>query len=59
TDCSICVRVCPYNRDYRQAWSRVWRWLAGTRFRRLALWLDRVGGRGERLKPSRWWGGAA
>jgi len=59
TDCSICVRVCPYNRDYRRAWSRVWRWLAGTRFRRLALWLDRVGGRGERLKPSRWWGGAA
>ncbi len=58
TDCSICVRVCPYNRDYRHPWSRVWRWLAGTRLRRLALWLDRVSGRGERLKPSRWWNAA-
>ncbi len=55
TDCSICVRVCPYNRDFASPWSRVWRWLAGTPFRRLALWLDRAGGRGERLKPSNWW----
>ena len=58
TDCSICVRVCPYNRDYGRRWSRVWRWLAGTRLRRLALWLDRVRGRGERLRPGRWWGAA-
>ena len=55
TDCSICVRVCPYNRDYASPWSRVWRWLAGTPLRRLALWLDRASGRGERLKPSSWW----
>ena len=51
TDCSICVRVCPYNRDYRRRWSRVWRWMAGTRLRRLALRLDSIGGRGERLRP--------
>ena len=55
TDCSICVRVCPYNRDYASPWSRVWRWLAGTPLRRLALRLDRASGRGERLKPSSWW----
>ncbi len=55
TDCSICVRVCPYNRDYTGWWSRVWRWMAGTPLRRLALWLDRRSGRGERLTPSRWW----
>ncbi len=55
TDCSICVRVCPYNRDYARIWNRAWRWLAGTRLRRLALWLDRVGGRGKRIAPSRWW----
>ncbi len=55
TDCSICVRVCPYNRDYTGWWSRAWRWMAGTPLRRLALWLDRRSGRGERLKPSRWW----
>jgi epoxyqueuosine reductase len=58
TDCSICVRVCPYNRDFSEWWSRAWRWLAGTRLRRLALWLDRVGGRGKRLRPSLWWGAA-
>ncbi len=55
TDCSICVRVCPYNRDYTGWWSRAWRWMAGTPLRRIALWLDRRSGRGERLKPSRWW----
>ena len=55
TDCSICVRVCPYNRDYKGWWGRAWRWMAGTPLRRLALWLDRRSGRGERLKPSRWW----
>ena len=58
TDCSICVRVCPYNRDFSEWWSRAWRWLAGTRLRRLALWLDRVGGRGKRLRPSLWWDAA-
>lgn len=55
TDCSICVRVCPYNRDYDRWWNRAWRWLAGTPLRRLALWLDRVSGRGERTRPSDWW----
>ena len=59
TDCSICVRVCPYNRDFRRWRNRAWRWLAGTWLRRLALWLDRAGGRGKRLKPSRWWHEAA
>ncbi len=59
TDCSICVRVCPYNRDYSGWWSRAWRWMAGTPLRRLALWLDRRSGRGERLKPSRWWHAAS
>ena len=55
TDCSICVRVCPYNRDYGRRTSRAWRWLAGTRLRRVALWLDRRSGRGRRMAPSKWW----
>ena len=55
TDCAICVRVCPYNRDFTRWTSRAWRWLAGTGLRRLALWLDHTGGRGRRLAPSRWW----
>ena len=55
TDCAICVRVCPYNRDYARWRHRAWQWLAGTPLRRLALWLDRVQGRGERMAPGRWW----
>ena len=39
SDCSICVRVCPYNRDFSKPAARAWRWLAGTPLRRLALWL--------------------
>ena len=58
TDCSICVRVCPYNRDYSRRLSRLWRWMAGTRLRRLALWLDRRSRRGRRVAPTTWWGGA-
>ena len=59
TDCAICVRVCPYNRDYAQWPSRAWRWLAGTRLRRLALWLDARGDRAKRMAPRRWWEGGA
>ena len=58
TDCSICVRVCPYNRDYTKRLSRLWRWMAGTRLRRLALWFDRRSGRGRRVEPQTWWGRA-
>jgi epoxyqueuosine reductase len=55
SDCSICVRVCPYNRDYRKTSNRFWRWLAGTPLRRLALKIDRWLGRGDRVAPSDWW----
>ena len=58
TDCAICVRVCPYNRTYDGWPDRAWRWLAGTGLRRVALWLDRISGRGRRLAPSRWWNAA-
>lgn len=57
TDCAICVRVCPYNRDFSRISARLWRWLAGTRARRLALWIDRVRGHGRRLTPAHWWQG--
>lgn len=58
TDCAICVRVCPYNRDYAQWWNRAWQWLAGTPLRRVALWLDRVSRRAVRATPAEWWGRA-
>lgn len=57
TDCAICLRVCPFNRDYSKATARAFRWLAGTRLRRLALWLDDKMGHGARAAPSDWWEG--
>jgi reductive dehalogenase len=58
SDCSICVRVCPYNRDFGRVGSRLWRWLAGTPLRRVALWLSDWLSHGERVKPGSWWDGA-
>lgn len=58
SDCAICLRVCPFNRDFRKPLNRLWLRLALSPFRRLALWLDRR--RGGRVKPRDWWrrGGA-
>ncbi len=55
TDCSICIRVCPYNKDFSKWWLRVGRWLAGTMLRRLMLWLDVWLGYGARMDPKQWW----
>lgn len=55
TDCSICIRVCPYNKDFSRPYARAWRWLAGTRFRKVALWLDERLKHGARKSPSWWW----
>jgi len=56
SDCAICLRVCPFNRDYARWWNRAWLKLALSPLRRLALWLDDRSGRARRLKPSDWWG---
>ena len=53
SDCAICMRVCPFNRDFTKPRHRLWLRLALSRFRRLALWLDRH--RGKRTKPADWW----
>ena len=53
SDCAICMRVCPFNRDFTQTRHKLWLKLALSPLRRLALWLDRK--RGGRLKPSEWW----
>jgi reductive dehalogenase len=55
SDCSICVRVCPYNRDFSKPVARLWRWLAGTRLRGLALRLVDVFAAGKRVSPDEWW----
>jgi len=55
SDCSVCIRVCPYTRDYTQRSNRVWARLAGSRFRKLALRLhDRRSG-GKRTSAIDWW----
>ena len=54
TDCSICIRVCPYNKDFSRRFNRLLRWMLSNRLRRLALWLDdklKYGGR----KTAGWW----
>ncbi|MFK7803147.1 MAG: reductive dehalogenase [Anaerolineae bacterium] len=61
SDCSICIRVCPYNRQYAKWQNRAWLKLAqmplaSEMFRKLALWLDQWQKRGERVKPKEWWG---
>jgi epoxyqueuosine reductase QueG len=55
TDCAICMRVCPFNRDYRKLSSRVWRALALSRFRKIALWWDKHRPTGARIRAGHWW----
>ncbi len=55
TDCSICIRVCPYNRDFSKAMNRILRWMLSNRWRRLALWLDAKLKQGERKTAGWWW----
>ena len=55
TDCSICIRVCPYNKDYSKWLHRFALRLAGTPLRRLVLKLDDWVGYGRRKKPNSWW----
>jgi len=53
SDCAICLRVCPFNRDFSRWTNRLWLRLALSPLRKLALRLDKS--RGRRLKPSAWW----
>lgn len=57
TDCAICMRVCPFNRDFRRRENRLWLRLALSPLRRLALWWDDRSGRAKRMKPKEWWSG--
>ncbi|WP_299880165.1 reductive dehalogenase [uncultured Sulfitobacter sp.] len=53
SDCAICMRVCPFNRDFRKWQHRMWLKLALSPARKIALWMDRK--RGGRVKPAAWW----
>ena len=55
SDCAICLRVCPWNRDFSRWSNRLWRWLAATGVRRWLIWLEEVAGRGRRQRSKLWW----
>ena len=55
SDCSICIRVCPYNRDYTRWYNRLWRRLAGTHLRKLMLWVDLKLVDRRRRRSEAWW----
>ncbi|SLN48252.1 3-chloro-4-hydroxyphenylacetate reductive dehalogenase precursor [Falsiruegeria litorea R37] len=54
SDCAICMRVCPFNRDYSKRRHRLWLKLALSPLRKLALRLAKD--HGQRSKPADWWG---
>ena len=55
TDCAICIRVCPYNKDYSKWWNRLGIRLANSPLRKFMLWLDDKLGFGKRQLPEAWW----
>jgi len=59
TECGICMRDCPYNKDPAKRWVRLyhllWLKLAASPFKRLALWMDVKLGFGGRLRPNEYW----
>lgn len=55
SDCSICIRACPYNKDYRKWYFRLGRYLAGTAVRKWMLSLHRALKFSKRMKPAWWW----
>lgn len=57
SDCAICMRVCPFNRDYGKLKHRLWLKLALSPWRKLALRLAKD--HGARKKPGEWWAGSA
>ena len=57
SDCAICMRVCPFNRDDSRLGNRLWGALAMSSYRKIALWWDKRFPNGARLRPRDWWDG--
>ena len=55
TDCAICIRVCPYNKDFSKWWNRLGIRLANSPLRKVMLWLEGKLKYGERLPTLMWW----
>lgn len=56
TDCAICIRVCPYNKDYSKWWNRLGIRLANSPLRKVMLWLDEKLEFGKKVAARDWWG---
>ena len=52
---SICIRICPYNRDFTKWYNRLWRKLAGSPLRALALKIDEQFEKRKRESSKHWW----
>jgi epoxyqueuosine reductase QueG len=55
SDCIICVRACPYNRDFSKRLNRWWLAIANSPLRRIALWIDDHFVDRNRKKVNWWW----
>ena len=55
SDCAICIRVCPFNKDYSKWWHRLGVRLANSPLRRIMLWLDGLFSFDKRRSPASWW----
>ncbi len=55
TDCSICIRVCPYNKKLPKWLYQLRIKLMGSFLRKFMLWVDKLSGFGKRNAPSNWW----
>ena len=55
TDCAICIRVCPYNKDYALWWNRLAIKLANSPLRKLMLKLDNWMKLDARKTSDLWW----
>ena len=55
TDCAICMRVCPFNRDFNTFSGKVFWKLATSFLQPIALWWEKKQGLSKRLNPNTWW----
>ena len=55
SDCSICIRVCPYNKNFSRRMQKIFVRLAGSPLRKLILKLDTALGSGKRMTSKWWW----
>ncbi len=53
SDCTICIRVCHYNKDFNKLIHKIGFRISNTPLRKILIFLDRYFG--KRKKPNIWW----